>query len=315
MKNTILLIISINSILTQVLGTPIEKFLFDSTQYQGELNWDKEAFGDSSELPGWKEQSFSQKSGDVWRVHFVCDISSSNPNNWLRLPFIDRDEANRLVIKLEYTIRECKKYPGEIRSCKETFQLLYIDSDGDQAPSSFSESNYKYLKTIAPNSELNSKSSSTVQTSLAASASTPNIFRTEVDLPLRSSKKGVYLVFRDQGACVSLLSIKISYTLCSSQLYNLALYPRTPTGSNLTDLVQKNGKCIQNAESKLTPYAYCQTNGNWFFINNNMNINQDQEQLVNQDEDSNVVNSNSCQCKAGYFYSALLEQCLGWLKF
>jgi hypothetical protein len=147
-----------------VVSTPIEKYIFDSTQFQGELNWAKEAYGDSSELPaGWKEQSFSQKNGDVWRVHFVCDIASASPDNWLRLPLIRRDEANRLSIKIEYTIRECKKYPGEIRSCKETFQMLYAEADSELDLSSdesnststqFVESQFKYLKTIAPNSEL-----------------------------------------------------------------------------------------------------------------------------------------------------------------
>lgn len=91
------------------------------------------------------------------------------------------------------------------------------------------------------------------------------IFRTQVDLPLSAQAKGVYLVFRDQGACVSLLSIKISYTMCASQVHNLVLYPRTPTGSNLTDLIKKSGQCIGNAEAKSTPYAYCQTNGTIYF--------------------------------------------------
>jgi hypothetical protein len=146
-------------------ATPIEKYIFDSTQHQGELNWAKEAYGDSSELPaGWKEQSFSQKNGDVWRVHFVCDIASASPDNWLRLPLVRRDEANRLSIRIEYTIRECKKYPGEIRSCKETFQLLYAEADDESdvfdttssansTAGQFTESKFKYLKTIAPNSE------------------------------------------------------------------------------------------------------------------------------------------------------------------
>lgn len=313
MNILILLTAFLTCFLNTIRTSPIEKYIFDSTQYQGELNWDKEAFGDSSELPGWKEQSFSQKNSDVWRVHFVCDISSSNPNNWLRLPFIQREEANRMVIKLEYTIRECKKYPGEIRSCKETFQLLYIESDDEQTAPSFSEANYKYLKTIAPSSEQStnmakSNSQTTLATTLSSSSS-PNIFRTEVDLPLRTSKKGVYLVFRDQGACVSLLSIKVFYTLCSAQLYNLAMYPRTSTGSNLTDLVQRNGKCIQNAEAKSTPYAYCQTNGNWFFINNN-NINNN----VNNNLEDNSANSNNCLCKPGFYYSSQVEQCLGKLK-
>ena len=252
-----------------------------------------------SELVGWKEQSFSQKNGDVWRVHFVCDIASSNPNNWLRLPFIDRDEANRLSIKLEYTIRECKKYPGEIRSCKETFQLLYLESDEmypDQL--TFSESNYKYLKTIAPTSEqAQGLSTSTATSSTQSSSNAPNVFRTEVDLPLRTNKRGVYLVFRDQGACVSLLSIKVSYTLCAAQVNNLAVFPKTPSGANLTDLVQKTGKCVSNSESKSTPLAYCQTNGNWFFINSKSQENED-------------MNSN-CVCKPGYYYSSQQEQCLG----
>ncbi len=230
------------------------------------MNWDRQEFGDSIELPGWKEQSFSQRNGDVSRIYFVCDISSSNPNNWLRLPFIAREEANRLIIKLEYTIRECKKYPGEIRSCKETFQLFYIESDNQtsgQALPTFSEANYKYLKTIAPNRQhtgLNSTSSSTPSS---------EIYRLDVDLALRTQKKGVYLVFRDQGACVSLLSIKVYYTLCSAYASNLVIYPKTPTGSNVTDLVQRAGHCVENAESKSVPYAYCQTNGKCLFLKRN----------------------------------------------
>lgn len=250
----------------------VVNYLLDSTAYQGELNWDKEAFGDSMELPGWKEQSFSQQNGDVWRVHFVCDISSGNPNNWLRLPFIQREDANRINIKLEYTIRECKKYPGEIRSCKETFQLLYHEVDGNDNGTvpKFDEANYKYLKTIAPNSvqqqtAQNQNSDQTMISSLSTKASatksSSDIFQTEVELPLQRGKRGVYLVFRDQGACVSLLSIKVYYTLCSSHVQNLVVFPMTPTGSNVTDLVQRQGHCIQNADSKMVPYAYCQTNG------------------------------------------------------
>jgi len=261
--------------------------VLDSTTFQSELNWDHKEFGMSLELPGWKEQSFSQKNGDVWRVHFVCDISSSNPDNWLRLPFIQRDKANRFIIRLEYTIRECKKYPGEIRSCKETFQLLYTEANQNEQAPSFSESNYKYLKTIAPNSaSSNSLSSSYLTTSTASTSISSNIFRTEVDLPLSGDKNGVYIVFRDQGACVSLLSIKVFYTLCPTEVINLISFPSTPTGSNMTDLVRRVGKCIENAESNSTPYGYCQTNGNWF-----------------------ITNDNTCSCKAGYFNSN--NKCLG----
>ena len=295
------------------LASPVEKYVMDSTTFQNELNWDKEALGDPDQLAGWKEQSFTQKNGDLWRVNFVCDISSNSPNNWLRLPFINREEANRLIIKLEYTIRECKKYPGEIRTCKETFQLLYVESDANEPAPAFNEHNYKYLKTIAPNNVLindnpnssgrNSSSIKTISSQTSSSnpigasqqsSSSQSIFRTEVDLPLRSQKQGVYIVFRDQGACVSLLSIKIYYTLCSTQIHNLVIYPKTPTGSNLTDLVPRMGHCIQNAESKIvsTPYAYCQTNGNWFIT-------------------SDTNEKNVCVCKPGHFYDSNSVQCIG----
>jgi len=233
------------------------------------------------------------------------------------LPYIYREQANRLLIKLEYTIRECKKYPGDIRSCKETFQLLYTESDNLNNTSSssaaaftndFTESNYKYLKTIASNNVYSSVSSSSSSdllesttpqqpTTLAASSS---IYRTEVELPLSTDKKGVYLVFRDQGACVSLLSVKIYYTVCSAQVNNLIQFPETPTGSNATDLVQRAGKCIENAvpfgsNSIVPSYAYCQTNGNWFITNDN----------------------GMCACRAGYYYDVVSPQaqCIRKLLF
>ena len=193
------------------------------------------------------------------------------------MPFIPREDANRLIIKLEYTIRECKKYPGELRSCKETFQLLYAESDyinssneTVQKPPPFSESNYKYLKTIAPNKvspqlfmidQTTTDSPDSTNETVFKFPSSSDVYRTDVDLAMRTQKKGIYLVFRDQGACVSLLSIKVYYTLCSSQINNLVIYPKTPTGSNVTDLVQRAGHCIENAESKITPFAYCQANG------------------------------------------------------
>ena len=106
-----------------------------------------------------------------------------------------------------------------------------------------------------------SPDSSSTNETLFKFPSSSDVYRTDVDLALRTQKKGIYLVFRDQGACVSLLSIKVYYTLCSSQINNLVIYPKTPTGSNVTDLVQRAGHCIENAESKITPFAYCQANG------------------------------------------------------
>ena len=249
----------------------------------------------------WKEQSYSQRNGDfqLWRIHFVCDIDTSNPNNWLRLPFVPRENANRLIIKLDYTIRECKKYPGEIRSCKETFQLLYTEADESERAPDFAESNYQYLKTIAPSSVSKQQTSNSLQYSSSASTTlssslSSSIFRAEIELTLRTKKHGVYLVFRDQGACVSILSIKILYTLCPQQIFNLAVFPLTPTGSNVTDLVQRVGTCVPNSDAKSTPHAYCQGNGHWFLTNDKL---------------------EGCTCRPGFFFSPSTDQCLGKSHF
>ncbi len=82
-----------------------------------------------------------------------------------------------------------------------------------------------------------------------------------MDIDVALSSKGVYFAFRDQGACVSILSIKVYYTLCAPETDNLTVFPRTPTGASVTDLVQRAGSCVDNAEAKTTQYAYCQTNG------------------------------------------------------
>ena len=158
---------------------------------------------------------------------------------------------------------------GEIRSCKETFQLMYVESNDNttERPPAFDEANYKYLKTIAPNNMQNLPGStiSSLSTKSTTTKSSSDIFRAEVDLSLQTRKNGVYLAFRDQGACVSLLSIKVLYTMCSTQINNLVVFPKTPTGSNVTDLVRQRGHCIENAVSKAVPYAYCQTNGKYYY--------------------------------------------------
>ena len=145
---------------------------------------------------------------------------------------------------------------------------MYIESNDNSStsPPEFDESNFKYLKTIAPHnvqvpdasdySEIDALSTKSTTTK-----SSSDIFRAEIELPLQTKKNGVYLVFRDQGACVSLLSIKVYYTLCSEHIQNLVVFPKTPTGSNVTDLIQRQGHCIENADSRSVPYAYCQTNG------------------------------------------------------
>ena len=55
-------------------------------------------------------------------------------DHWLRTNWIYRgEEASRVHVELQFTVRDCKSFPGEAGplGCKETFNLLYMESDQD----------------------------------------------------------------------------------------------------------------------------------------------------------------------------------------
>jgi len=76
------------------------------------------------------------------------------------------------------------------------------------------------------------------------------IINTEVrSIPV--TKKGVYFAFRDQGACISLLAIKVYYISCPEVTASFALFPPTPTGRELTSIEQAEGETY--IQSEITP--------------------------------------------------------------
>lgn len=55
-------------------------------------------------------------------------------DHWLRSNWIYRgEEASRVHVELQFTVRDCKSFPGGAGplGCKETFNLLYMESDQD----------------------------------------------------------------------------------------------------------------------------------------------------------------------------------------
>ena len=90
------------------------------------------------------------------------------------------------------------------------------------------------------------------------------------------SKKGVYFAIRDQGACLSLLAIKIYYVNCPNVTLNFARFPETPTDIELTGIVPTRGVCVENAVEIDSPRLLCQADGNW------------------------TLPSGGCRCMAGY---------------
>lgn len=136
-------------------------------------------------------------------------------------------------------------------SCKETFSLLYYEHDGlNKEPPPWEPESYKLIDRIAAD-EGRFTSTSEV------------IINTEVrSVPV--TKKGVYFAFRDQGACLSVIAIKIFYITCPNITSNFAIYPETPTGKDLTSIVEAEGSCVENAQMMGTgAKLLCKGDGNW----------------------------------------------------
>jgi ephrin-B len=101
------------------------------------------------------------------------------------------------------------------------------------------------------------------------------IINTEIrSIPV--TKKGIYFAFRDQGACLSIIAIKIFYITCPNITTNFATYPETPTGKELTTIVSADGQCVPNAQQVDRPRLLCKGDGNW------------------------TLPSGGCKCMAGY---------------
>nr|CAD7424942.1 unnamed protein product [Timema monikensis] len=101
------------------------------------------------------------------------------------------------------------------------------------------------------------------------------IINTEIkSIPV--TKKGVYFAFRDQGACISLLAIKVYYITCPEVTVNFAKFPTTPTGREVTFIEPATGTCVDNADKGDTPTYLCKGDGKWY------------------------LPTGGCKCKAGY---------------
>ncbi|CAF1122630.1 unnamed protein product [Adineta steineri] len=261
-----------------------EVVILDTRQARDYLNWYKIA-SNGNLNDGWGELSFEAKmfptlllsssTSTLWRTQYVCDITSERRvDNWLRSPYFKRQQAHRIEIELGFSIRDCSTFqtPNEIRSCRETFELYIHENDYDDNNRVWSS--YKLVDMIAGN-RFTSNNYGT-QTSSNRNNLTVNVKTRGISV----NKNGFYIAFRDQGACISLLYVKIFYRLCEEKSIGLIHFPETPTGSHLTDIVERDGFCSINSKIIRKPLGFCKGNGEWTFQETSLH--------------------DSCHCQQGY---------------
>jgi len=241
-----------------------QHILLDSTK-ESMLDWYKYPKGPQSPTPGWVEESFTNfDKGINWRSYVVCDVGYPNVNNWLWTPFIERGDAHRIYIEIKFSLRNCDLFPGTAVQCKETFSLLFFEFDAaTRQPPPWEPEAYKLIDRIAAD-EGRFQYNNEV------------IINTEVR-SVEVNKKGLYFAFRDQGACLSLLAIKVYYKTCPEITSSFAKYPETPTGRTEAAIEKTDGHCVQNAEPlDGKPFSFCKSDGSWLY------------------------SQGGCQCMAGY---------------
>ncbi|KAJ7331704.1 hypothetical protein OS493_019298 [Desmophyllum pertusum] len=100
--------------------------------------------------------------------------------------------------------------------------------------------------------------------------------------------KGIYLAFLDQGVCMAIQKVVISYRFCSERGSTLVRFPRTVAPANDSDLIEQAGECTdKNSVNKVKLSGVCLSNGEW-----------------------NISDALKCLCNTGY--ELIMDLWLHW---
>ncbi|XP_075029982.1 ephrin type-A receptor 10 [Calonectris borealis] len=222
--------------------------LLDSKESQAELGWT------SHPSNGWEEISGVDENYKPIRTYQVCNVMEPNQNNWLQTGWIARRDGQRIFIELKFTLRDCNSIPGVTGTCKETFNLYYVESDSDLGRS-IHESKHTKIDTIAADESF-------TQGDLGERKMKLNTELREIG---HLSKRGFHLGFQDVGACVALVSVRVYYKKCLTTVQNLAVFPDTVAETAFATLVEVKGTCVTHAEVDVDnpPRMHCSAEGEW----------------------------------------------------
>ncbi|XP_010781070.1 ephrin type-A receptor 7-like [Notothenia coriiceps] len=225
----------------------------------------RQTFGSSSE---WEEISGVDEKYKPIRTYQVCNVMEPmQQNNWLQTGWVTRRGGQRIFVELQFTLRDCNSIPGVAGTCKETFNLLYVETDRDLGGVT-REDRYTKIDTIAADESF-------TQGDLGERKMKLN---TEVREIGHLNRKGFHLAFQDVGACVALVAVRVYYKRCLATVQNLAVFPDTVAEASFATLVEVRGNCVNNSEvdADSPPRMHCSAEGEW------------------------LVPIGKCSCSAGY---------------
>ncbi|XP_040424245.1 ephrin type-A receptor 3 isoform X9 [Cygnus olor] len=232
-------------------GISVPAVLFESLKYSLILTVQMWCSREDPLLSEWEEISGVDEHYTPIRTYQVCNVMDHSQNNWLRTNWIPRNSAQKIYVELKFTLRDCNSIPLVLGTCKETFNLYYMESDDDHSVK-FREHQFTKIDTIAADESF-------TQMDLGDRILKLN---TEVREVGPVSRKGFYLAFQDVGACVALVSVRVYFKKCPFTVKNLAVFPDTvPMDSQ--SLVEVRGSCVNHSKEEEPPKMYCSTEGEW----------------------------------------------------
>ncbi|XP_067328937.1 ephrin type-A receptor 8 [Anolis sagrei] len=201
---------------------------------------------------GWDSINEMDEFFNPIHTYQVCNVMSPNQNNWLRTSWVQRHGAHRVYAEIRFTLRDCNSMPGVLGTCKETFNLYYLQTDRDLG-SAPRENQFVKIDTIAADESFTNVDLGVRRLKL----------NTEVRGVGPLTKRGFYLAFQDIGACIAVVSVRVYYKKCPAMVRNLASFSEAITGADSSSLVEVRGECVRNAEERDTPKMYCSAEGEW----------------------------------------------------
>uniref|UniRef100_A0A671YVA4 receptor protein-tyrosine kinase n=1 Tax=Sparus aurata TaxID=8175 RepID=A0A671YVA4_SPAAU len=201
----------------------------------------------------WEEVSGLDEENNSVRTYQICQLTDSSSSHWLRSGFIQRQGASQVYVELRFTMMECSSRSTHHRSCKETFNLYYYQADSNDATTThppWMENPYTKVDTVAADFLLRKGGERKF-----------NVKTLRLG-PL--SKRGFYLAFQAQGACMALLSVRVFFKKCPPLVSALSSFPETVPRT----LVQEaQGVCVEHAAQQgprpRPPKLFCGEDGQW----------------------------------------------------
>ncbi|KAG5284058.1 hypothetical protein AALO_G00022530 [Alosa alosa] len=230
-----------------LLARTEEEVLMNTKKETSDLKWTTYS---SQNKPEWEEVSGHDEENNSVRTYQICP-SDGQASHWLRSKLIERRAASQVYVELRFTMVECSSHSSPHPSCKETFNLYYYQSDSDDATAShpsWLENPYTKVDTVASDFLLRKGGERKFN------------MKTLRLGPL--SKRGFYLAFQAQGACMALLSVRVFFKKCPELVRALSVFPETVPHA----LVQEaTGRCVAHAgiAAAAAPKMFCGEDGQW----------------------------------------------------